>query len=89
MIIAETSTGGDDFTVKLPSGYVYYDQSWASAGSLPGIDLNGSNLTNIYFADDGVLEGAIPATALTVDVTHTFKVKAQGKAAVVLIYRVP
>lgn len=89
MVVAETSTTGDDFTMKLPSSYIFYDQSWVSGGSLPGIWLNGANLADAYYADDGVAQGPISADELTLDVVHTFKVNASGKGAVVLIYRVP
>jgi hypothetical protein len=89
MIVAETYTGGDDFTVKLPSTYIFYDQSWASGGSTPGLLLDGTNVSNLFWPDDGVAEGPIVADALSLDVTHTFKVNASSKAAVVFIYRVP
>ena len=46
-------------------------------------------MTNAFWSDDGVAEGAISADVLSLDVVHTFKVNASGKAAVVFIYRVP
>ena len=36
-----------------------------------------------------VAEGTISADVLSLDVVHTFKVNASGKAAVVFVYRVP
>jgi hypothetical protein len=89
MVVAETYTSGDDFTMKLPSTYIFYDMSWVSGGSLPGLLLDGAKLSDSYWADDGVAQGAISANVLTLDVTHTFQVNASGKGAVVLIYRVP
>lgn len=89
MIVAENYTGGDTFTVKLPGTYIFYDQSWASGGTTPGILLDGSNVTNAFWSDDGVAEGAISADTMSLDAVHTFKVNASGKAAVVFIYRVP
>jgi hypothetical protein len=89
MIVAENYTGGDTFTVKLPGTYIFYDQSWASGGTTPGVLLDGTNVTNAFWSDDGVAEGAISAESLSLDVVHTFKVNASGKAAVVFIYRVP
>ena len=89
MIVAENYTGGDTFTVKLPGTYTFYDQSWASGGTTPGVLLDGTNVTNAFWSDDGVAEGTISADAMSLDVVHTFKVNASGKAAVVFIYRVP
>ncbi len=89
MIVAENYTGGDTFTVKLPGTYTFYDRSWASAGTTPGVLLNGTNMSNAFWSDDGVAEGAIAEEIMGVDTVHTFKVNASGKAAVVFIYRVP
>lgn len=89
MIVAENYTGGDTFTVKLPGTYTFYDRSWASAGTTPGVLLNGTNVSNAFWSDDGVAEGTIAEEIMGVDTVHTFKVNASGKAAVVFIYRVP
>lgn len=89
LIVAENYTGGDTFTVKLPGTYTFYDQSWASGGTTPGVLLDGVNVSNAFWSDDGVAEGTISADVLSLDVVHTFKVNASGKAAVVFVYRVP
>lgn len=89
MIVAENYLGGDTFTVKLPGTYTFYDQGWASGGTTPGVLMDGTNVTNAFWSDDGVAEGTISAEAMSLDFVHTFKVNASGKAAVIFIYRVP
>jgi hypothetical protein len=89
MVLAETSDGGADFTVRLPGTFVYFDRSWASGGFSPGLFLDGKKVTEQPFADQGVAEGNLSPDAMGADAAHTFEVNASGKGAIVLIYRVP
>ena len=88
MLIAETWEDGNDFTVKLPSSFVYYERSWG----LFGTDwwggnwvLDGMEVGRVCSGCTG--QGALTAAQLLPDITHTIAVNHHGGLA--LIYRVP
>lgn len=89
MLIAEDENNGNEFTVKLPSSFTYYERSWG----LYNTDhyygsawvLNGVTMGSVC---DGCLGyGTLTASQLLPDTTHTITIDDFG--GLVLIYRVP
>jgi hypothetical protein len=89
LFVAEHISGGNEFTIKIPSTYGYFERSWA----LKDIhccgwffQLNGTNLTSTYVVHP-MAYGTISASQLLPDVTHTIRVDDYG--VLVILYRVP
>lgn len=88
MLIAETWSDGNEFTVELPSSFSYYERSWsllntggASSWKLDGENVSGS--TGICGWCTG--QGTLTAAQLLPDTPHTIRVDDDGGLA--LIYR--
>lgn len=89
MLIGETLSNGNDFTVRLPGSFVFYERSWglyefeccSSAWILDGVQI--ANISCGGCTKQGVLSAA----QLLPEVTHTIQVYDHGGLA--LVYRVP
>ncbi len=95
LLVAEDLGGGNDFTIKLPSSYGYFDRGLGLR------DICCSNPNDAYFTLDGVRQGllrwdasgygygygTLNASQLLPDLTHTITVDDWG--VLVIIYRVP
>lgn len=89
MLIAEDENNGNEFTVKVPSSFQYYERSWGlyntdryygSAWVLDGV-------TIASICDSCLGYGTLTASQLLPDATHTIAIDDYGGLA--LIYRVP
>jgi hypothetical protein len=90
MLIAESYSNGNDFTVQLPSTYGYFERGWAIndfGGGVWYFRLDGVNLSSTGSDMSNVAYGSITAAQLLPDVTHTVSVDDWG--AMVILYRVP
>jgi hypothetical protein len=87
MLIYENNGGGNDFTVFLPSTFVYYERSWTliNWGGDWYFAINGQRQPNM--ANTNPVYNFIASAQLLPDTTHTIVVDDDGVLA--LIYRVP
>jgi hypothetical protein len=89
MLIAETVSGGDDFTIQLPSTFAFYERSWGLMNI--GFDdywiLNDVTIRSGSYCDYCTWQGYLTAAQLLPDRVHRIRVNDYGGLA--LIYRVP
>jgi hypothetical protein len=89
LLVYEDYENGNDFTIMVPSSYLYYERGWA---------INHQVVSGYYFNLDGVIlspifngppfaYGEITAGQLQEDVTHSIIVSLDG--IMIVIYRVP
>lgn len=77
LMVYEDDTNGDQFTIKLPTAYGYYERGFAARGY--SFRLNGAQLSTIYWAGNpGAGYGVISASQLLPNQTHTIQVDWQG-----------
>ena len=91
MLIAEDPTNGDEFTIKMPASYGYFERGWASqynAGLASYLKLNGAVLTSQYDSR-GIQYGTITSAAMLPDTTHTIQLFQTFYGVLIVIYRVP
>lgn len=89
LMVGESLSGGNDFSIQIPSTYGYFERSWAihNLGGGPAyFTLDGSSQTSTYAADY-VYYGVIAAPQFLPDVAHTITVDDYG--ILVVLYRVP
>jgi hypothetical protein len=86
MLIAETGENGNDFSVTLPSSFVYYERSWGVIGNWnnSGWDLDGVRIGGCDYCTG---QGFLSAAQLAPAIVHTVSVWNHGGLA--LVYRVP
>jgi hypothetical protein len=79
LYVYEDDDNGDDFQIKLPSTFTYFERS---------VNCSCDRMT---LNDTGLHRGVIPATALLPDVFHTFRVNDSTynfyRMAVIILYR--
>jgi hypothetical protein len=87
MLIYENNGDGNNFTVQLPSAFVYYERSWSLINWGYGwyFSINGQGQSNM--AGTNPVYNFIAPAQLLPDTTHTIAVDDDGVLA--LIYRVP
>ncbi len=87
MLIYENYGDGNNFTVQLPSAFVYYERSWTLINWSSGwyFRINGQGQSSI--TDTNPVYNFITPAQLLPDTTHTITVDDDGVLA--LIYRVP
>ncbi len=94
MLIAETYENGNDFTVRLPGSFAFYERSWGLYSSARSADwrLNGSTIGNVCggCTSQGVLTTAqlLPDNTHTIDIAHS-QYNSTASGGLALIYRVP
>ena len=91
MIIAEDRPDGNNFTVKLPSSYVFFERSWAAEGGRQEWYLDDTQIISTYNSAPMAV-GTLTAAQLLPDTTYTVSVgdySAGQTGALVLTYRVP
>lgn len=90
MLIAEAlDSGGNEFTVKLPSSFVYYERSWGlyNTEANGGWVLDGRQIASLGWNCWCTSQGFLAANDLSLDTTHTISVDDCGGLA--LVYRIP
>jgi hypothetical protein len=89
MLIYEDSDNGRDFTVQLPSSYIYYERTYSLSGN-GSMYLDGAALAKLYNANYYAY-GTISASQLLLDTDHKFEVcnLYDCVGVVALIYRIP
>ena len=86
IFIAEKSdSGGDEFTVELPSSYGYLERSFAAGGYLPAVYLNGTRSSPMYETQQTEY-GFITSGQMAVDTQHTFSVSNSDYGVLVIVY---
>jgi hypothetical protein len=90
LLVAEDSANGNDFTIKLPSSYGYFERGWATLASCCDGNFNINGVAMTYIGVDGphrMHYGPVAASQILPDVTHRITIPAWG--VLVLIYRIP
>jgi hypothetical protein len=90
LLVAEDSVAGNDFTIKLPSSYGYFERGWATLASCCDGSFNINGVPMAYTGADGSYRmhyGPIAASQMLPDVTHKITIPVWG--VLVIIYRVP
>lgn len=88
MMIAEDTSDGNSFEVRLPGSYSYYERSWSTA-------YTGGNCETWFILDgtdighNGTAYGSLTAAQLLPETTHTVQISCNGYGGLVLVYRVP
>jgi hypothetical protein len=87
MMIAEDTSDGNSFEIRLPGSYSYYERSWSAWWTGGGCDvwfnLDGTSIghSNGY--------GSLTAAQLLPETTHTVQLSCNGYGGLALIYRAP
>ena len=94
LLVAEDNSNGNDFTIKIPSSYSYFERAWAAANSCSTdvFVLNGTSLYNSKtWGGNNIYYGAINPSQLLPDTTHTVSLYygCDGYAVLVLTYWMP
>ena len=87
LFVAEDYANGNDFTIRLPSSYGYFERGWACYGSNCGFNLNGTWNPNNIFDTYGLKYGTITAGQLLPDIDHKIISGGSGYAVLVIVYR--
>ena len=87
MMIAEDTPDGNQFEIKLPGSYSYYERSWSTAYTGGYCEtwfvLDGTNIGH-----NGTAYGTLTAAQLLPETTHTVQISCNGYGGLVLVYRV-
>ena len=96
LLVAEDEDNGNDFTIRLPSSFGYFDRGWAigtATGYQDYFNVDGVNkIGGAIYSGDSAHYGTLTASELLPDTPHTIAVNmTYGSAYGVLIitYRVP
>jgi len=88
MMIAEDTSDGNQFEIRLPGSYSYYERSWSTyyTGGYCStwFVLDGTNI-----GENGTAYGNLTAAQLLPETTHTVQISCNGYGGLVLVYRVP
>ncbi|MBK9095583.1 MAG: hypothetical protein IPM84_23075 [Anaerolineae bacterium] len=88
MMIAEDTSDGNSFEVRLPGSYSYYERSWSTHYTGGYCEtwfiLDGTNIGH-----NGTAYGSLTAAQLLPETTHTVQISCNGYGGLALIYRVP
>jgi hypothetical protein len=93
LLVAEDNDNGIDFSIQLPSEYVYFERSWISKNYQPhygGLYINGVVQPRLY-EKDYVSYGNILASTLLVDQMHQVQLFSVNDhyGVITITYRVP
>lgn len=90
LLVAQDSSGDNDFTIQLPPEYFYFERSYkVRSGSTGGININGVNQPTDYYLNP-VRYGPVHASTLPVGEMHHVQLRSYTTYAVLVItYRVP